>query len=145
MRTAPFTVLVHISKPFPPLVGSHGTTFGGSPLSTRVGHHVLSRISHPDFVSSQRAVAAHLQSRLVRLPAYFPHILQPELRGRGLITGIAFKDPAHPGQVMQLARERGVLLLTAGTDAVRLVPSLNVTKEEVDIALDVIESSISLL
>lgn len=91
------------------------------------------------------AVASYLRSRLALLSVYFPDIIQPELRGRGLITGIAFKNPAHPAQVLKLTRERGVLLLTAGSDAVRLVPSLNVTKAEVDLALDVIESSLSLL
>lgn len=44
-----------------------------------------------------------------------------------------------------MARERGVLLLTAGTDAVRLVPSLNVNKEEVDVCVDVLESCLSIL
>lgn len=126
-------------------VGSHGTTFGGSALATRIGHHVLSRISEPTFVASMRAVSAHLHSRLALLPSYFPDIVQTDLRGRGLIIGIAFKNAEHPARVAQLARERGVLLLTAGSDAVRLVPSLIVTREEVDLALDVIESSLALL
>jgi acetylornithine aminotransferase len=125
--------------------GSHGTTFGGSPLATRIGHHVLSRISEPSFVASTKAVSAHLHSRLALLPSFFPDIIDKEIRGRGLITGIAFKNPEHPAKVAKFARERGVLLLTAGSDAVRLVPSLNVTKEEVDLALDVIESSVALL
>lgn len=91
------------------------------------------------------AVSAHLRSRLTLLPAFFPALVIPELRGRGLITGFALKDPSHPAKVAQMARERGLLLLTAGSDAIRLVPSLNVTKEEVDLAMDVIESSLSLL
>lgn len=91
------------------------------------------------------ATSTHLQTRLALLPSFFPDIIKSEVRGRALITGIAFKNPAHPAQVTQLARERGVLLLTAGSDAVRLVPSLNVSKEEVDIAVDVIESCLALL
>ncbi|KAF8313073.1 acetylornithine and succinylornithine aminotransferase [Clavulina sp. PMI_390] len=126
-------------------IGSHGTTFGGSPLATRLGHHVLSRISDPAFLSSLSSVSAHLRSRLAQLPLFFPDLIHPELRGRGLISGIAFKNPSHPGQIMQMARERGVLLLTAGSDAVRLVPSLNVSQEEVDMVLDVIESCLPLL
>lgn len=46
---------------------------------------------------------------------------------------------------MQMARERGVLVLTAGSDAVRLVPSLNVSKEEVNLAMDVIESCLGVV
>lgn len=91
------------------------------------------------------ATSEHLHARLSLLPSFFPDLVLPELRGRGLITGIAFKNPAHPAQVAQLARERGVLLLTAGSDAVRLVPSLNVSKDEVDLAMDVIESCLALL
>jgi acetylornithine aminotransferase len=92
-----------------------------------------------------KVVSSHLHSRLALLPSFFPDIIQTEVRGRGLITAIAFKNSEHPAKVAQLARERGVLLLTAGSDAVRLVPSLNVTREEVDLALDVIESSLALL
>jgi acetylornithine aminotransferase len=54
--------------------------------------------------------------------------------------GLGFKDTKDPSRLMSLARERGVFVLTAGKDAVRLVPSLNVGKEEVDVAVDVIES-----
>lgn len=59
--------------------------------------------------------------------------------------GLGFKDEKAPGQVVSMARERGVLLLTAGTDAVRMVPSLNVNKEEVDYCVDVLESCLSVL
>lgn len=51
----------------------------------------------------------------------------------------------HPQRLIELARERGVLLLTAGKDCVRLVPSLNVSEEEVSHAVDVIESCLGLL
>ncbi|KAG8893239.1 acetylornithine aminotransferase [Tulasnella sp. 408] len=126
-------------------VGSHGTTFGGSPLATRLGHHVLSRLSSPAFVSHMRDVSSHLASRLQALPSLFPTLLQPNVRGKGLLTGLGFQDPDHPGKLVQLARERGVLVLTAGKDAVRIVPSLNTGKEEVDLAVDVIESCLVVL
>ena len=125
--------------------GMHGTTFGGQPLATRLGAHVLSRLSEPSFVAQVRSTAAHLETLIKRLPALFPSILTPELRGRGLIRGIAFKDATAPGQLVKLARERGVLLLTAGADAVRMVPSLNVTTEECDHALKVVESCLAVM
>lgn len=56
------------------------------------------------------------------------------------MQGIPFRNESTPGEVVRMSRERGVLLLTAGKDAVRLIPSLNIRKEEVDIAVDVIES-----
>lgn len=76
---------------------------------------------------------------------WFPKILQPEVRGRGLILGIGFYDESLPSQIRSLARERGVLVLTAGEDAVRLVPSLNAGKEEIDFAADVLESCLSIV
>jgi len=120
--------------------GTHGTTFGGSPLACAVGHHVLSRLSCPEFVAGVRAASAHLLSRLEVLPTMFPDILQPNIRGRGLITGLGFKDESGAGRLVGMARERGVLLLTGGKDALRIVPSLCIGKEEVDMAVEVIES-----
>ncbi|KAF9519281.1 hypothetical protein BS47DRAFT_85661 [Hydnum rufescens UP504] len=126
-------------------VGSHGTTFGGSVLAARLGHHVLSRLSEPSFLASMNDVSKHLHSRLSVLPTLFPDVLEPHVRGRGFILGLPFKNREDPGKLVKLARERGVLLLTAGNDAVRIVPSLNVTRVEVDLAVDVTESSLGLL
>ncbi|KAF8452453.1 acetylornithine and succinylornithine aminotransferase [Boletus edulis BED1] len=125
--------------------GTHGTTFGGSPLACAVGHHVLSRLSSPAFVDNVKEISAYLDSRLGYLVQWFPDLIHDKIRGRGLLRGLGFKNVAHPGQVMQLARERGVLVLTAGKDAVRLVPSLNVSKDEVDVAIDVLEACLTVL
>ncbi|KAG2077683.1 acetylornithine and succinylornithine aminotransferase [Suillus decipiens] len=125
--------------------GTHGTTFGGSPTACAVGHHVLSRLSDRAFVAHMKEMSAHMNSRLEVLPKWFSAILQPHVRGRGFIRGLGFNNVSHPGEVVQLARERGVFLLTAGKDAVRLVPSLNVNKEEVDTAMDVLEGCLSSL
>ena len=121
-------------------VGSHGTTFGGSPLACALGHHVLSRLSAPAFVANIRETSAYLESRLGLLAQWFPDILEPGVRGRGLIMGLGFKNAAHPAAVVGMARERGVLLLTAGKDAVRLVPSLNIGEGEVTETVEVLES-----
>lgn len=90
-------------------------------------------------------MSKYLTSRLERLPKWFPNVLQKDVRGRGLILGLGFKNVNYPVRVMSMARERGVFLLTAGKDAVRLVPSLNVRREEVDMAVDVIESCLGML
>jgi acetylornithine aminotransferase len=133
----------------PPLsyvfVGTHGTTFGGSPLACAVGHHVLQRLSDGKFIESVKENSSYLKERLVQMTKWFPNTIQPEIRGRGLILGIGFQDESVPSQVLSLARERGVLVLTAGKDAVRLVPSLNVGKEEVDLAVDVLEGCLGVV
>lgn len=125
--------------------GTHGTTFGGSPLACAVGHHVLSRLSARPFAAHVAETSAYLRARLELLPGWFPEVLQPEIRGRGFILGLGFNDASAPSKVVEMARERGVLLLTAGKDAVRLVPSLTVGQAEVDVAMDVLESCVGQL
>lgn len=90
-------------------------------------------------------MSAHLDTRLSRLPGYFPTAIKGPARGRGLIRGIPFTDPSIPSKLVNAARQRGVLLLTAGKDAVRLVPSLTVERAEIDFAMDVIESALASL
>ncbi|GJJ07368.1 hypothetical protein Clacol_001570 [Clathrus columnatus] len=125
--------------------GTHGTTFGGSPLACALGTHVLSRLSHPQFMENIRVNGEHLDQRLRRLPEWFPHILQRDIRGRGLIRGLGFVEGKSPTKLVELSRQRGVLLLTGGADAVRIVPSLTITRDEIDKAVDVIESALMLM
>jgi len=119
--------------------GTHGTTFGGSPLACAIGNHVVGRLSTPEFIAQMTETSKYLEQRLLLLPKWYSGLLQGKVRGRGLIRGLGFKDAGMAGKVVRLARERGVLLLTAGNDAVRFVPSLNVKKTDVDLALDVLE------
>ena len=125
--------------------GTHGTTFGGSPLACALGYHVLSRLSDKAFVANIRETSEYLQERLALLTYWFPNLLEEKVRGRGLILGLGFRNTSHPGRLVELARERGVLLLTAGSDAVRLVPSLNIGAGEVGHAMDVVESCLHVL
>lgn len=125
--------------------GSHGTTFGGSPLACAIGYHVLGRLSDPAMGAHISNISSYLTQRLQLLTKWFPKHLQPTVRGRGMILGLGFKDTSAPARVLELARERGVFVLTAGKDAVRIVPSLNVGKEEVDLAVDVLEGALASL
>ena len=85
-------------------------------------------------------MGAYLTSRLEVLPKRFPNILEPNIRGKGLIAGLGFKDETVPGKIVRMARDKGVLVLTAGSDAVRFVPSLRTEKGEIDDTMDVITS-----
>lgn len=114
-------------------------------MAARLGHHVLSRLSDPSFISSMNTSAHHLAQRLALLPTYFPTILHSQIRGKGLILGLPFKNENHPGVLVKMARERGVLLLTAGKDTVRFVPSLTISLGEIDFAVDVIESVLGIM
>ena len=110
-----------------------------------MGHYTFSRISDPSFVKSLNDTAAHLETLLAGLAKMFPSLISEEKRGKGLIRGIPFRDEKAPAELVRLARERGLLLLTAGKDAVRLVPALIVTKEQCDRAVTIMESCLSIM
>lgn len=122
--------------------GTHGTTFGGSPLACALGHHVLNRLAKLDGIADS---SGYLIARLELLAKWFPDIVEAKVRGRGLILGLGFYEQGDPERVMKLARERGLFVLTAGKDALRLVPSLNVQREHVDMAVDVLEGCLAVL
>ncbi|KAH7100622.1 acetylornithine aminotransferase [Auriculariales sp. MPI-PUGE-AT-0066] len=121
-------------------VGSHGTTFGGSPMATALGLHVLRRLA--DLAEDVRINGEYLKQRLSKLSEWFPQLAGP-VRGRGLILGVPFHGEGINAKIVELARQRGVLLLTAGKDVVRFVPSLTVGRVEIDHAVDVLEGCLS--
>lgn len=127
--------------------GDHGTTFGGNPLACRIAHHVLSRLESASLIENVHAMSRHLRARLERINEMFGDLVCTETspRGAGLMLGISMREPAWAQQVVKLARERGVLLLTAGSDTIRFVPSLIVEREHVDHAMDVLESVLVVL
>lgn len=131
-------------------VGDHGTTFGGGPLTSRVAHHVLGRLAEPGLRERQSRASQHLFGRLEKLRDWFPDLVAHEAgssdvtklspRGRGLLVGMSMKEASDAGKVVRMARERGLIVLSAGSDALRFTPSLTVTVEQVDRAMDVLES-----
>ena len=92
-------------------------------------------------------MSEHLVSRLRLIGEMFDDLVQRETcpRGRGLLLGFSMRNAAHAAQVVKLARERGVLFLTAGHASLRFVPSLNVQQEQIDEAMDVLESALVVL
>ena len=117
----------------------------GGPLQTRVAHHVLARLTAPNFITNVNSLATILHTRLAALPALFPTLLSGPPRGRGLIQGLPFHSDEFVIRTTKLARERGLLLLSCGKSTVRFVPSLIVTKEEVEKCCDILESCLKVL
>ncbi|KDN46630.1 acetylornithine and succinylornithine aminotransferase [Tilletiaria anomala UBC 951] len=131
------------------VVGDHGTTFGGGPLASRIAHHVLERLSNEEFGKQLKENSEYLFRRLSHLVEMFPDLIStdphPSPRGKGFLVGISMKDPSNAGKTLKLARERGLIVLSAGSDTIRIAPSLNVSKEQIDKAVDVLESSMLVL
>jgi acetylornithine aminotransferase len=131
-------------------VGDHGTTFGGGPLTSRIAHHVLGRLSSPEITSNIATASKHLKERLSTIRESFPGLIlhdghKPSPRGKGLLIGVSMKEPSHAGMVVKLARERGLIVLSAGTDTIRIAPSLIVSAAQIDKACDILESCMLVL
>jgi acetylornithine/N-succinyldiaminopimelate aminotransferase len=132
--------------------GDHGTTFGGGPVTTAVAGAVWDIISDDDFGRRVAETADYFDRALRRLSADVEMIRG--LRGRGMLRGLVL-DPAGrdgPGDperaakagaaavkaVMQVARERGLLVLKSGDNVVRLAPPLVISKKEIDAGMAVL-------
>lgn len=112
--------------------GVHGTTYGGNPLACAVAETALDIINTPEVLNGVDVRRERFVSALKALDARYD--LFTEIRGKGLLIGAALK-PQHAGKardILQAAAEAGVMILTAGTDVIRLVPSLIITLEEID-------------
>ncbi len=118
--------------------GSHGTTFGGNPLAMAVGNAVLDIIDDAAFLENVSRTAGYLQQALSSLVERFPGVFG-ELRGTGLMLGLKCVVPNT--DVLQKARERGLLLAPGGDNVVRLLPPLIIGEEEVKTACSVLETT----
>jgi acetylornithine/N-succinyldiaminopimelate aminotransferase len=110
--------------------GDHGSTFAASPLVASVAEAVLDRIRKPGFLADVADKGAYLLERLEELNS--PHILR--IRGKGLIIGADLDVLAS--DVVNAGYEKGLLLVNAGPETLRLVPPLIITKEEIDLLVE---------
>ncbi|ONH66296.1 Acetylornithine aminotransferase, mitochondrial [Cyberlindnera fabianii] len=120
-------------------VGDHGTTYGGNPLGARVGSYVLSQVSDVDFLSDVSKKSEIFKSYFEELKKDFPESIV-EVRGEGLLLGIQFKE--DPSKIVDAARERGLLVITAGGNTVRFVPALNIKDDVIKAGLDIFRDAV---
>jgi 4-aminobutyrate aminotransferase len=128
--------------------GSHASTFGGNPVCIAAALATLDVIENEHLLEHTAEVGAHMMKRMSTWPAKLK--LVGDVRGRGLMIGVDIvKDkstkeyaPAERDLIVEKAFEQGVLFLGCGPCSVRLCPPLVVTKEEADVAMDVLEDCI---
>jgi len=118
--------------------GSHGSTFGGNPFATAVGLATLTTILEEKLPERAARIGRLLLDRLEGMKPAHPTIRQ--VRGKGLLIGVELSCPA--GSVVSACRERGLLVLTAGENVVRLAPSLTVGESHVEQALAVLDAAL---
>jgi len=123
-----------VARVFTP--GTHGSTFGGNPLATAVGVTVFSTLIEDKLAERAGRVGKLLLQGLEAVRAKHPKAVK-EVRGRGLLVGLDLVPPV--GDVVAACRERGLLVLTAGDNTLRLAPALIVTEKEVAEACAIID------
>ncbi|MDR1642912.1 MAG: aminotransferase class III-fold pyridoxal phosphate-dependent enzyme, partial [Clostridiales bacterium] len=129
--------------------GTHGTTFGGNPVCAAAGLAVLDALQN-GVLENCRIQGEYLASRLDELKEKHPVI--GDARGLGLMRAIEFVEPGtrEPNpeamtKTIEAARESRLLLLSCGIyqNTIRLAPPLNITKDEIDNAVDILDQAIS--
>jgi len=124
------------------VTGDHGTTFGGNPLGSRLAHYIVSRLSEPELQSSVIARGQLFRKHFARLQKRFPSVIS-EVRGEGLILGLQLSQ--DPAPLVTAARERGLLVITCGTNTLRFVPPLVISEAEIEEGMRILESAMEVV
>jgi predicted acetylornithine/succinylornithine family transaminase len=122
--------------------GSHGSTFGGNPLATAVGVTVFGALLEDKLPERAGRMGKILIQGLESLRAKYPKAIK-DVRGRGLLVGVDIVAPV--GDLVTACRERGLLALTAGDNALRLAPALIVSEKEIGEGCAIIDKALESL
>ncbi|MCR5102069.1 MAG: aspartate aminotransferase family protein [Butyrivibrio sp.] len=116
--------------------GDHGTTYGGNPLACAAINKVLDLFEKEHIIENVNQVAPYLEEKLDELKTRYSFIT--ERRGAGLMQGLVMDMPV--GDIINKALEKGLILINAGANIIRMVPPLVITKNDVDEMIDILES-----
>ena len=116
--------------------GTHGSTFGGNPLAMAVGNCVIDIISKKTFLNNVKKNSNYFHQRLNQLKEMFPKIIK-EIRGRGFLIGIQLHK--EQSKFIEELMKNKLLTIRAAENVVRVLPPLNVKKNELDQAINIIQ------
>lgn len=119
--------------------GDHGTTYGGNPLATAAINKVLDLFEENHIIENVTLVAPYLEERLEELVSKYDFI--ETRRGMGFLQGLVFNRPV--GGIINKALENGLILINAGTNIIRFVPPLIITREDVDHMIAILEACLT--
>ena len=117
------------------IAGSHGSTFGGNPLAMSVGNTVMDIVTKKSFLNNVKSLSKYFLESLNNIKSKHPKTIK-EIRGKGLLIGIQlYKDPT---KFIQKLMDNRLLTIRAAENVIRVLPPLNVKKNEIDDALKII-------
>ena len=116
--------------------GDHGTTYGGNPLACAAISKVLDLFEQYNIIDNVNSVAPYLEKRLDELADKYDFIVTR--RGAGLMQGLVFDRPV--GDYIVKAMDKGLILINAGSDIIRFVPPLVISKDDVDKMIEILDS-----
>jgi len=116
--------------------GTHGSTFGGNPLAMTVGNSVMDIISNKKFLKNVKSISEYFLSNLNKIKNEYPNIIK-EIRGRGLLIGIQLK--VDQTKFIKKLMDNKLLTIRAAENVVRILPPLNVKKNEINQSIKIIK------
>ena len=124
--------------------GEHGSTFGGNPLACSVALTVLETLEKDAFLKNVSERGQQLQKGLEALHDQYSDLVK-EVRGQGLMLGLALKESDNVAKLVTECMKHGLLLIGAGADVIRFVPPLIVSEAEIKEALHIVDQSLEFL
>ena len=121
------------------VAGDHGTTYGGNPLAAAAINKVLDLFEENHIIENVVSVGEYLAEKLDELVEKYDCI--ETRRGLGLMQGLVFKDSVAP--IIQKALDKGMIIINAGTNIIRFIPPLIITKEHVDEMVAILEACLA--
>ncbi|WP_294467903.1 aspartate aminotransferase family protein [uncultured Anaerofustis sp.] len=125
------------AKGFEP--GNHASTFGGNTLASTASKYVINKILNEGILDNVKEQGKYLKSKLEGLKEKYPFI--SDVRGVGLMLGMELDFPVS--DIINKALEKGLLLLNSGTNIIRFVPPLIISKEDIDKCIEILDSILS--
>lgn len=116
--------------------GDHGSTYGGNPLGCAISNAILDELINNKIIDGITEKSSYLKEKLNTLKEKYGVIL--EVRGIGLLIGIQIQGNIK--KFINKCFDKGLLVVSAGTDVIRLLPPLNVTIDEINMAISILEN-----
>jgi acetylornithine/N-succinyldiaminopimelate aminotransferase len=124
--------------------GTHASTFGGTPLACVVALKIFDVIETQNLAGNAREIGEFLLRELQKLQKRFPRVIKVA-RGFGFMIGIEFQPPFRAVDIVKELHKRNLLTVPAGTSVIRLLPALNLSRDEAEEGLRAIQAVVETL